>query len=343
MELIKPERLKRGDIIALISPSTGLVNLFPHRLDNAIKFLNNFGFKIKEYPTTRTSIGWSSGTDKDRARDVMDAFEDNSVKAIICTIGGMTSNQLLKNINFDIIKDNPKIFCGYSDISVLHHAIHKKTNMVTFYGPMAMTQFGEYPKPLDYTLDYFLKAVENNTPIGKIIPSKDWTEELLDWSTKTDMKRPRKLQKNLGFEWLCDGKCKGSIIGGCTSSIIKLRGTEFWPDYKDRILFLETPEGQTIGKGEPLNYLDSYLTDLELSGVFDEISGLVFGRPYCYSSDDNIKLKEILRKFGIEYSIPVLFGVDIGHTDPIITIPIGTNAILDSTKNIFSLDESGVK
>jgi len=342
MKLLKPQKLEKGDTIALLSPSSGLAHLFPHRLNNAIKFFKSLGFEIKEFHTTRKLHGWSAAPAEERAMDLIRAFEDPSIKAIICTIGGLTSNQLLKYIDFTAIKKNPKIFCGYSDISVLHYAFYTKTRLVTFYGPAAMTQFGEYPKPLKYTIDYFFKAVTIDKPIGRIIPSKEWTDEFLDWSKKTDLYGPRTLKQNKGFEWLTDGKATGPIIGGCISSLIHLRGTEYWPNHKNKILFLEIPEGQDTKKGQPLPYIDAYLTDFELSGVFDEISGLIFGRPYSYTEKDKIKLKEILYALAEKYSFPILFGADIGHTDPMITIPIGVNVTLDSINKIFSINESGV-
>jgi muramoyltetrapeptide carboxypeptidase len=255
----------------------------------------------------------------------------------------MTSNQLLKHIDFDIVKKNPKIFCGYSDISVLHYAFHKKSRLITFYGPAAMTQFGDYPRLLHHTVEYFLKAVCNNKPISTISPSKEWTDEFLDWSKKLDIKRARRMRPNKGFEWLSEGKAKGPIIGGCLSSIIHLRGTDFWPSHKGCIMFLETPEGQDPSKGEPLSNIDSYLTDLELSGVFDEIKGLIFGRAFGYSEEDTNKLKSILINVGDEYSFPILYGADIGHTDPMITIPLGIKAVIDSENDLFTMQENGVK
>src|SRR3989344_6417913 len=179
MDLIKPQILKKGDVIGIIAPSAGLAAIMPHRLDNAVKFLESQGYKIKEFPCTRKINGWESAPAKERAREIMDAFLDKELKAIICTIGGNTANKTLKYLDFEKIKQNPKIFCGYSDISVLHYAILKKTGLVTFYGPCAMTQFGEYPKPLNYTINYFNKAVVEGK-IGTVSPSDLWTDEILD-------------------------------------------------------------------------------------------------------------------------------------------------------------------
>lgn len=340
--MIKPRKLEKGDTIALISPSSGLAGIFPHRLDNAIKFLKKEGYKIIEFDTTRKNKNWSSGTPEERAKDIMNAFLNPDVKAIIATIGGVTASQTLKHLNFEKIKNNPKIFCGYSDNSVLHYAFLTQADLVTFYGPCAMTQFGEFPEPFDYTMKYFYKAITSNKPIGEIEPSKEWTDETLDWNKKLDLTGKRKMILNKGFEWLKEGEAKGKIIGGCISSIVRLAGTKYWPEYNNRILFLEIPEGQNFDKGEPLSYIDSYLTQLEILGVFDQINGLIFGRPFKYSNEDKGKLKEILLERTKDYNFPILFGADIGHTDPMVTIPLNTEVMINSEKNKFEFLEAGV-
>lgn len=334
MEYIHPPLLKKGDTIAIISPSAGLAALVPHRLDNAIKFLESQGYKIKEFSCTRKNNGWESASAKERAEDVMDAFLDKEVNAIICTIGGNTLNKILKYLDFEKIKQNPKILCGYSDVSVLHYAILKKTGLSTFYGPCMMTQLGEYPKPLDYTVEYFNKAlVEGN--IGEIKSSKKWTDEILDWFSKKDLERPRKLKENPGYKWLKKGHTTGEIIGGCLHSLTHLIGTEYLPDHQDKILFIELPEGEDFMKGEPLVKVDAQLCDLELAGIFKKIKGLIIGRPFRYSKEETEKFKEIILDNTKEYNFPILFGVDIGHTDPQITIPLGVEIEIDSEKNLF--------
>jgi len=333
--------LKKGDTIAIIAPSAGLAGLFPHRLDNAIKFLESQGYKVKEFSATRKNNGWESAPAQERAKDIMDAFKDTEVKAIICLIGGTVANQTFKYLNYELIKENPKIFCGYSDISNLHYAFYVKVGLVTFYGPCAMTQFAEHPKPLQYTLDYFFKAVASDKPIGNVIPSKEWTDEVLDWGKKKDLERPRNLKENKGYEWLREGMAEGEIMGGCLPSIAQLAGTEYWPNYKNKILFLEIPEGQEFDKGEPLAYADWYLEHLNLTRIFKEIKGLIFGRPFKYSEEDTEMLKKKLLERTSEYKFPILFGVDIGHSDPMITIPLGVNVRIDSKKNLFEILEAG--
>ena len=343
MSMIKPPKLREGDTIALISPSSGMAAKYPHRLNNAIKFLKSQGYKIREYACTRKNNGWESASAEERARDVMSAFLDEDVNVILTTMGGTVAIQTLKYLDFNKIRRNPKIFVGYSDISNLHYAFYTQAKLVTFYGPCAMVQFGEYPRPLKYTVEHFNKALKSAKPIGKILPSKKWTDEVLDWSKKLDLTRPRKVKENKGFEWLREGKAKGEIIGGCLSSIVHLAGTRFWPSYKNKILFLELPEGQEFDKGEPLPYVDWYLAQLDLLAVFEEIKGLIFGRPFRYKDQEVRVLKQKLIERTKEYDFPILFGADIGHTDPQITIPLGTQVLIDSERNVFEFLESGVR
>ncbi len=340
--LIKPNKLQKGDTVAIIAPSSGLGGLFQHRVDNAKKNLQDMGFIVKEFPSARKYNDGNAGTVQERVSDIHSAFSDTEIKAIICNIGGLSCNELLNHIDYKIIKKNPKILCGYSDITLLHYAFHKIAGLVTFYGPTAMTQFGEFPKPLQYTVDYFLKAIMTSKPVGIIKPSDEWTDESLDWSKKKDLERPRKMEKNEKYVWIREGKAEGQIFGGCLYSILQLKGTGFDADYENKVLFIETPEGQDFTKGEPLNFVDSQIMDLRNAGVFDKIKGLIIGKGFGYSNEEREKFREIIIKHAKEYDFPVLFNANIGHADPIATIPLGVKTTLDSENNIFSIDESGV-
>jgi len=337
MKLVIPPRLKKGDTIGIIAPSSSLVKFAPHRLENAINFLKTEGFFIKVYDNVYNFNGWESAPAKKRAEELMDSFKDKKIKAIICLIGGSTANKILKFIDFDVIKNNPKIFCGYSDITVLHYAILKKVGLQTYYGPSIMNQFGEFPKPLDFTIKSFYKSTKNKF-LGDIHPSEKWTQETLDWVKEEDLKRARKLIPNKGYEWLRKGKAEGKIIGGCLNSICHLLGTDYLPDHKNSILFLETSEGSKFDEGESLAEVDAHFADLENSGIFSQISGLIIGRPFKYLEKEIGKFKEIILDNTKEYNFPILYGVDIGHTDPMITVPLFNNSKIDSSKNLFSLN-----
>lgn len=184
----------------------------------------------------------------------------------------------------------------------------------------------------------------DDKPIGKIKPSKAWTDEILDWFKKDDLKRPRKMKKNEGWQWLKAGKAEGHILGGCITSMMHLRGTKYWPDFSGNILFWEIPEsGNDFTKSESPGDIDAHLTDLELSGVFKQIKGMVIGRPFGYTKEQVRQLIKIIKERTEDYKFPILFNIDIGHSDPIITVPIGVKVKIDSYKNLFEFIESGVR
>ncbi|MDD3085063.1 MAG: LD-carboxypeptidase [Candidatus ainarchaeum sp.] len=341
--MIKPNYLKKGDTIGLVSPSAPLAGLVPHRVKKTIEALNLMGFNVKIGKNALVVNDYVAGNPKKRAKDINDFFKDSRIKAIISFIGGNHSNQILDYLDFEAIKKNPKIFLGYSDITVLHFALLTQCDLVSFYGPSGLNQFAENPKILPYTKNYFEKALMEASPIGEVHSSEKYTEEILDWFKKEDLKKERKMVTNSGWEWIKKGFGEGAILGGCISSIIHLRGTKFWPNFKDAIFFWEIPEGYCLEKGESLANIDSYLMDLKLSGVFDEIKGMIIGRPFGYTKQETDKLKRMIKRYLNNYDIPILFNVDIGHTDPMITIPLGVKVRIDSNEMVFKFLESGTK
>ena len=341
MNLTIPKKLNKGDIIGIISPSAGLGPIFPHRIKQAEKNLTKLGFKVKYAKNSLKNCGYVSASAKDRADDIHEMFLDKDVRAIIATIGGDHSNQVLKYLNFEIIKNNPKIFLGYSDITVLHFAFASRANLRTFYGPCFISEFGEYPKILSYTLEYFNKVFLKNKVIGNVPQSAMWTWEFLDWFKKVDQTRARTMNSSKGYEWWKKGIARGKIFGGCIPSINHLMGTKYWIDFKDKIMFIDIPEGSP-GKKFPVEELDSFLADLDNIGIFEDIKGLVIGRPYFYQGEDIRMLKDIITNYTKDYNYPVLFNANIGHVSPIITIPLEAKVLLDSRKNLFSIRDIGV-
>ncbi|DAZ94423.1 TPA: hypothetical protein N0F65_002563 [Lagenidium giganteum] len=256
---IKPSRLRRGDTVALLAPSSGLAALVPHRLEQAKRCIQALGYVVKVYPSVerRPSDNMSVFIESEqaegrvldpalyspafptygsadglmRARELMDAFQDPDVRAILCTIGGFNSHESLEYLDFDVIRANPKIFCGFSDITTLHLALAARADLVSFYGPSAICQFGEFPHPLSYTVEYFSKAVCENEPIGAISPSTEWTDDkTANWFTQSDIEYVDKMKPNAGYEWLRPGSATGRLLGGCLPVLMNVRGTKYMPD-----------------------------------------------------------------------------------------------------------------
>jgi len=338
--LIIPPKLKKGDTVGFISPSAGLAPFAMHRIERAKKMFNKFGYKVKIARNALKNKGYISGSIRERVDDIHQMFRDHEVRMIIATIGGNHSNQLLNYLDYDLIKRNKKIFMGYSDNTVLHFALQSRAKLATYYGPCVMTQFGEYPEIFEYTLKYFNYAVsaEEAKKSYQVFPSDTWTEEILDWFKKEDIKRPRKMKRNNGYEWLKTGVAKGPLLGGAIPSINHLAGTKYWRDPRGTIYFLDIPESNDILKGLSISDVDSYLADLDNLGVFNVINGLIVGRPYRYSQKEVKQLKEIILKYSKNKKYPILYNANIGHTDPIITIQYGATAKLNSRLNCLSIE-----
>lgn len=338
----KPICLNVGDTVAFISPSSGCGAVFPHRINRAARWFETQGFRVKLLTTCFSRVGLSAGTVSDRLSDLHNAFADQEVKAIICNIGGLTANELLLGIDFELIANNPKIFCGFSDITLLHQAILKKSELVTFYGPATMTQWAEYPEPQRYTIESFLRTVCCTAPVGQLDAASEWSDEVLEWGTD-DLKRPRRFYASEGWVWLRNGYACGLLTGGCLPSLLQLMGTPFEPEFDGRILLLETPEGDCLGKGPSLQTVHKQLSDLKSWGVFERISGLVVGRPFGYSYQEQIEFRQLIEEHVNALSLPVLYNADFGHCDPILTIPLGVDSTLDSSKGVWSIEESAVQ
>lgn len=252
-------------------------------------------------------------------------FQDESVKAIIAAIGGNHSNHLLRFLDYGIIAKNPKIFIGYSDITVLHYALQKKAKLATYYGPCLATQFAEFPEILPYTKQSFLDAVVRLPEKRGVLPSESWTDEFLDWFKQYDLKRARKQKDNSGYRWLRPGLAKGEALPVCNFSVNRLLGTEFWINPSSKIVFLDLVL-ESLGYG----LLDASLTDLANAGFFDNLNGLVISRPAGFSEKEIELVYSRILELTTASDYPILVGFDIGHTDPINTIRYGQLVSIDS-------------
>lgn len=327
-----PKKLEKGDFVGIICPSEGVHPTAKHRVENAIKMLEILGYKVKLGKTIYCEDNYVSGSIEARLQDFHEMFKDESVKMIMPAFGGLCANHLLSGIDYELIRNNPKIFIGYSDITVLLYALYAQGNLATYYGPCAVTQFAEYPEILDYTLKSFLRAVssDNKENEYKIESSDEWTGEFLSWGKQEDLTRPRKKEKNNGYFWMRNGVASGEALPSCIVSINHLAGTKYWIDPKDKILVLDL----LLSPGE-INYpiLDASLTDLYNLGVFSDIKGLVLSRLCGFSEDESRAVYQRIKEMTQGTNYPIVCNFDIGHTDPINTIQYGSKLMLDSKKN----------
>jgi muramoyltetrapeptide carboxypeptidase len=317
--------------VAVVSPSYGAVGAWPHRLERARAYLESLGLTVKVMPNAARNEGWVSAPPEARADDLHAAFADPEVGVVLCSIGGNHSNQVLPHLDFDLIASHPKVFQGYSDMSVLHWAILGRAGLGTFYGPALIPEMGEFPAPLPYT-DRWLRAAWFREEPLRYEPAETWTEEFLDWDTRADV-RARQAKPSPGWRTIRAGRAEGPVLGGCLETVCwHLFGSAYWLDPAGAILLLETSE-----EAPSPAHVDGYLTDLELAGVFDACAGLVVGRPMGYADGDVETLWEVVEARTAASGIPVLAGFDCGHTDPMATVPLGVPARLDAEARTFEV------
>lgn len=304
--MIIPEKLSAGDEIRIIAPSRSLSLVSTKAVKQARDYLSYMGYKVT-FAEHCYECGFNdSAPVKSKVEDLHEAFSNPRVKAIIAAIGGFSSNQILENIDYSLISKNPKIFCGYSDISSLLNAIHTKTGLVTYHGPN-FNSFGE--NITNYTIDSFLKCVAYNDEY-RINPLNDGV-----------------------FKIVNTGTAKGTIIGGNLSTLSLLQGTDFMPSLNDVVLFLE--DINFYGKffwGEFERKLQSLLQVKNC-----KINGIVLGKFQKVFDPNNDYIPKIVNSKIQLQDIPIISNVDVGHLSSFATFPIGGTAEICAEKNATSL------
>ena len=335
--MIRPQRLRPGDTVGIVSPSWGGAGLFRHRVSQGVQHLQSLGFRVKIGAHALNHLGFVSDTPQNRVDDIHSMVVDPEVKAIVAAIGGDHACHLLPLLDFDLIRRNPKIFIGFSDITVLNVAIWKETGLVTFNGPALLTDFAEYPRMFEYTERYALRALCEPEPVGVIEPSTWWTEEFLDWAKREDLTRARARRDSAGWHWLRGGVAEGVLIGGCLESLEHLRGTRFWPDWRDAIMFFETSEDAPSPER-----VDSLLMDYETMGVLQRLKGLLVGRPMRYTEDEKQQLRDVVLARTGAFTFPIVTDMDFGHSAPQFTLPLGCRARIDGEQRRFEIIDAAV-
>lgn len=306
-----PQKLEQGDEIRVIAPSSSMSQPYITEVikEEATRQVSAMGFKLSFGTHVDEIDEFGSSSVEHRIEDLHAAFSDQNVKAILTVIGGFNSNELLRQMDYDLIRKNPKILCGYSDITVLQNAIYKKTGLVTYSGPHYFT-FG-VKHDVAYTKNYFSKCLFDTKPFS-VKPANGLDE----WSGK----RATYVSYQNSGPWLVrDGDARGKIIGGNLCTFNLLQGTEFMPRFKNSILFIEDD-----------SEADAHHFARDLQSLFqmpdaDSVRGLVLGR---FQEDSAISIGTVMKilKTVVKHEIPIIANADFGHTYPMITFPIGGTA-----------------
>ncbi|MFA1819302.1 S66 peptidase family protein [Virgibacillus oceani] len=340
----KPKKLQPGDKIATVSPSSGAAGEpeLRWRYEQGVKRLEEvFELEVVAMPNSLKGVDYLYRHPEARAQDLMDAFKDESIKGIFATIGGDDSIRLLPHIDFDVIRQNPKVFMGYSDITISHLFCHK-AGLSSFYGPAIMTDFAENVEMIPYTVDMVKRTLFSNEAIGEIKPAEAWTSEFLEWAEGNKNKQ-RTMQMNKGYEILQGkGVVEGRLIGGCIEVLEFAKSTVLWPEEKyweNSILFFETSEE----KPAP-GMLKYWLRNYAAQGILHKANGMVFGKSQDeeYYEEYKEEILTVMKEYGLE-DLPILYNANFGHTEPKFILPYGANAEIDCENRSFSILESGVE
>ena len=327
-------KVKTGDTIAVFSPSSPVACTAARRYQRGKSFLESKGFRVKEGTLTGKKDYYRSGSIQERVDEFNQLIQDPEVQCIMSSIGGWNSNSLLPYIDFESLRNNPKVIVGYSDISALLLGIYAQTGLVCFYGPAMAASLGELPPLVDETWIYFERVVSGNVQIPHVLPTpENWTDEYIDWETQNRKKNvfPNQLKT------ICPGVAEGRLIGGNLNTLQGIWGSPFMPEIQaGDILFLED------------SLLDAAIIErsfsfLKINGIFDRIGGLILGKHELFKDyGSGRKPYDILTEVMGEMSCPVLAQFDCCHTHPMLTLPIGCQIRLDADNQTVMLQESPV-
>ncbi len=343
--MIKPKHLERGDTVAVVSLSAGTLgeSWAIHKLEIARQRLEgDYGLHVKVMPNALKGRDYLYDHPEARAADMMDAFRDKSVKAVISAIGGDDAIRLLPYIDFDVIRDNPKIFTGFSDTTI-NHLMCYKAGLVSYYGASLMTNFSEYGKINDYTAAMIRDTLFEPKPTLDIPSAPYWydDEDEKIWWKPENMHRVKQYHpEEIGYEVIQgSGVAEGPLLGGCMDVFPMVVGTTIWPskeEWMGKMLFLETSEDDIS-----IDNLTWYLRNLAAQGIFDVVKGILVGKPARRRKYE--PYKEVYRRVvGREAGRPdlsILCNVNFGHAEPIGVIPYGVMCRLDADRKTLTLLE----
>ena len=299
--MLIPQRLKKGDVIGVVAPSNPIIDENIEELERARKIVEDAGFKVKYSKNLFSNTNGYSATSREKAEDINEMFRDKDVKMIWCAKGGQNSNSTFEYLDYDLIKSNPKIICGYSDITSLTNIITAKTGLVTFSGTNFKT----------------IATDETNHSYNEVI------KRFVDGSLELGLEGEK-------YETLNEGVAEGQLIGGNLSLTRGLVSGKYSIDFTDKILFLEE-----LGIDTTPVIMSNFLYYMKQNGVFDKIKGLWIGN---YEHESGISLeKVILDVLEGEYDFPIIKSNNFGHTETKTVIPIGTKARID-TKNARKIE-----
>lgn len=329
---VVPKALNEGDKIAVLAISRSLGGIMKQSgftevdIELGRQRLEAFGLEVAFGKHVMECNAHLTASIRSRVEDFHDAFSNPDINAVLAVSGGVGAIQMLRDIDYDLVRSNPKIFCGYSDTTVVSNALYVKTGLVSYYGPNFSSFFMK--RGFEFTEQAFGKALFSNEPFSAV-PAEHWSDD--PWAADQEN---RDFLPNEGFWAINQGEAEGTVVGGSCYSVNILQGSEFFPALDGSVLFLESP-GE--GKGS-LMALDKCIRALSFQKDFSKIRGIVIGRYGRSARIDRNNLTELLRTISGIPNIPILANVDFGHTTPVMTIPIGGRCMLKVDEKQASIE-----
>lgn len=344
--MIRPKKLKKGDKVAIVSLSSGIAGdeEFKHRYLLGKKRLEDvFGLKVITMPNALIGSEKIKLHPELRAKDLMEAFKDKTIKAIFCNIGGDDTIRLLPYIDFNIIRKNPKIFMGYSDTTINHFMLNK-ANLVSFYGPCIMAELAENGCLHNYTKNAITSILFKNSKGYKILPSNMWTSESLTWLDEANDNITRKMNSDTKKFEILQGTTdiEGELIGGCIDTFQMFIGSEIWPkdNWNNKILVLETSEDKPTPE-----FIAQILRHPSFAEILPKIRGIIIGKPTDEQYYEEYK-KMYLDIINNEYHLNNLFiayNYNFGHTAPMTILPLGVPVKISIADGTIEFIDSATK
>lgn len=336
----KNRKLHKDDKVAILAPSSGNAEKFPTVFSAGITNLENiFGLRTVIYPTALLSDDQLYKNPQLRAQDINKAFADPSIKGIFTAIGGDDCVRILPFLDKTVIRNNPKLFIGYSDTTVLH-AYLNQLGLITFHGPSVMAGFAQtqyLPKQFE---DHIKAFLFNDLEQYDYSAYPKYCDGYPDWAKKKTAGKINPLKTNDGWHWLNGTKkVRGQLFGGCIEALEFIKSTDYWPNktfWDNKILFLETSEE----KPTP-DHFKYMLRNYGTQGIFNQISALLIGRPIFYTTEEKEKLEKIIQdvaflEFGRK-DLNIITNMDFGHTDPQLILPLGMNVEVNPSSKTITL------
>jgi muramoyltetrapeptide carboxypeptidase len=327
--MIYPKALNAGDKIGFFSPSSPATAFAKNRFERAKSYLKSKGFELVAGSLTGKSDNYRSGSIQERVEELNQLIRDPSVRCIMSTIGGNNSNALLPYIDYEALRNDPKIIIGYSDVTALLMGIYAQTGLITFYGPALVASFGEFPPLVDKTFSSFFEILSSELDLYSYAMPEEWTDIKYNWESQ-DSGKPTYLNE---WRFIGRGVVQGRIVGGNLNTMAGIWGSPYMPDIQpgDILLIEDSLKG--------IETVERSFAHLLVCGVFDKVGAIVLGKHELFDDKGTGRTPlDVLLEVLNGKCVPIFYGFDSCHTHPMLVTPLGIQGKIDFDNHSFSIE-----